>query len=127
MIQSGSSVKVVDNSGAKKVTCIKVLGGYRKRYGGIGDVIMASVKRVRSRSGSVPKVKRGEIVKVLILRCKSPFLYSSNSKILFLENSGIVLSKTNKILSTRIFGTISDFFRKTKFLRVLALGSGISK
>lgn len=125
MIQSGTVLNVIDNSGARKVCCIKVMTGYRRRYAFIGDLIMVSVKSLRTKRKSTSKTKKGEIYKALVVRTKHNIKKTSGEKISFFENSVILLSKQNKFIGTRIFGSLPVSFRYTKYLRILSLSNGL--
>ena len=125
MIQVGTVLNVIDNSGAKKVCCIKVLSGYRCRYAFVGDLIMVSVKSLRTKRKSTSKTKKGEIYKALVVRTKYNIKKISGEKISFFENSVILLSKQNKFIGTRIFGSLPVSFRYTKYLRILSLANGL--
>jgi len=125
MIQGGTILNVIDNSGAKKVCCIKVLAGYRRRYAFVGDLIMVSVKSLRTKRKSTSKTKKGEIYKALVVRTKYNVKKISGEKISFFENSVILLSKQNKFIGTRIFGSLPVSFRYTKYLRILSLSNGL--
>jgi large subunit ribosomal protein L14 len=126
MIQNGTFLNVIDNSGAKTVFCIKVLSGYRKRYAGIGDKIIISVKKLRLKRRAQSKVKKGDIFPAIIVRTKvtSPFLYGD--KLSFSENSVVLLNKQNKLIGTRIFGVMPKSFRYSKYLKLISLSSGIA-
>ena len=125
MIQSGSFLNVIDNSGAKKLMCIKILNtGYKQRYATIGSLILVSIKSVRFSKNM--KVKKGEIHKAIIIKTKvSKFFHTLNYKNYF-ENSAVILNKQNKLLGTRIFSTIPKQFKGSKFLKLTTLSSGIS-
>lgn len=125
MIQNGTFLNVIDNSGAKKVCCIKVLKGYRRRYASVGDIITVSIKSVRQKKKVIPKVKKGEVTRALIIRTKSMIKRPFFESIAFNENAVVLLNKQNKLLGTRIFGSISKYFRYTLFLKTVTLSSGI--
>jgi len=127
MIQKGTLFKVVDNSGAKKACCIHVCGGYRKRYGNIGDFIIVSVKSLRTQRRDTSKVKKGDVSKALIIRTKNYRFSYSNENSSFLENSIVLLNNQNKLLGTRLFGPIHKEFRFTKHLRLISLAAGVIK
>jgi large subunit ribosomal protein L14 len=127
MIQKGTCFKVIDNSGAKKACCIHVVGGYRKRYGKIGDIIVVSIKSLRSKRREVSKIKKGDVVKALIVKTKVYQPSYSYELISYFENSVVLLNNQNKLLGTRIFGPIQKSFRYTKYLRILTLASGVIK
>ena len=127
MIQKGTYLNVIDNSGAKDVCCIQVLKGYRKRYATIGDIIIVSIKSLRLKRRSLSKIKKGEVSKALVVRTKvSKNSYSFESSNFF-ENSVVLLNRQNKLLGTRIFGVVPKYFRYTKFLRIVSLASGFVK
>ena len=126
MIQSGTVLNVIDNSGAKEVRCIKVLGGYRKRYAYIGDLIVVSVIALRTKRKISTKVKKGEVLKALLVRTKTPLKYFSGGECLhFFENSVVLLNNQHKPIGTRIFGSLPQKIRYTKHLRLASLSSGL--
>jgi large subunit ribosomal protein L14 len=127
MIQKGSTLNVVDNSGVKNVCCIHVCGGYRKRYAFVGDSIVVSIKTFRIKKRSFSKVKKGDISKAIVVRTKYLKSLYSNESFTFFENSCILLNAQKKPLATRIFGSIPQFFRFTKYLRIISLSSGFTK
>ncbi len=126
MIQNGTFLNVLDNSGAKKVFCIKVLSGYRKRYASIGDKIIVSIKKLRSKRRASSKVKKGDIYSALIIKTKVTKPYLFGDKISFSENTVVLLNKQNKLIGTRIFGVMPKSFRFTKYLKTLFLSSGVT-
>jgi len=125
MIQSGTFLNVIDNSGAKEVCCIKVLPGYRRRYAYIGDKIVVTIKSLRNKRRTASKTKKGEVLKALIVRTKSITKEYSGKNLKFFENSVILLNNQNKPIGTRIFGSIPKFFRYTKHLRIASLSAGL--
>jgi large subunit ribosomal protein L14 len=126
MIQIGTILKVVDNTGAKTASCLKIKSGYRRRYAYMGDIILVSIKSVRIKRRESLKVKKGEIYEALILRIrKNKILFSGDSSFFFKSSSVILINKKNKIFGTRIFGSISKYFRTTKYVKTLSLASGI--
>jgi large subunit ribosomal protein L14 len=127
MIQKGTYFKVVDNSGAKKACCIHVSGGYRKRYGKTGDVIVVSIKSLRAKRREVSKIKKGDVLKALIVKTKVFKPSYSQECVSFFENSVVLLNNQNKLIGTRVFGPIEKTFRYTKYLRILSLASGVIK
>jgi large subunit ribosomal protein L14 len=124
MIQIGTFFNVIDNSGARKVCCIKILKNYKKRYAFLGDVILISIKSIRTKRKITSKVKKGEIYKAIIIRTINGTKKQASGYLTFFENSVILLNKKNKFLGTRIFGSVPSFFRRTKYLRLLSLASG---
>jgi len=124
MILKTSVLNVIDNSGAKKLYCIKVLNGYRKRYGLPGDLIIGSIKSIRFKKKKVLKVKKGDVVTGLIIRCRSFLSNYSVDKLAFFENACILLTTKKKLIGTRIFGASPKFLRYSKFFRLLSICSG---
>jgi len=127
MIQKGTYFKVVDNSGAKKACCIHVSGGYRKRYGKTGDVVVVSIKSLRAKRREVSKIKKGDVLKALIVKTKVFRPSYSQESVSFFENSVVLLNNQKKLIGTRVFGPIEKTFRYTKYLRILSLASGVIK
>jgi large subunit ribosomal protein L14 len=125
MIQAGTFLNVIDNSGAKNVSCIKVLSGYRRRYAGVGDLIIVSVKNLRTKRRSTSKIKKGEMSKAVVVRTKSTIKSFSGERLNFFENSAVLLNNQKKPLGTRIFGSLPKNFRFTKYLRLVSLSAGI--
>lgn len=124
MIQSGTFLNVLDNSGARLVSCIKVSKGYKKRYSKTGDVITVSVKSIRQKKNVMSKVRKGEVVKALIIRTKKNETGKFFERINFNENSAVLLNKQYKFLGTRIFGPVPKYFRFTRFLKIISMSSG---
>lgn len=127
MIQKGTFLKVVDNSGAKSVCCIQVLKGYRKRYAFVGDIIVVSVKSLRSKRRAFSRVKKGEVLKALVVRTKCSIMTYSSDSLEFFENAAVLLNPQHKLIGTRIFGSIPISFRGTKYLKIMSLASGFIK
>jgi large subunit ribosomal protein L14 len=117
MIQSYTRVKVADNTGARQIMCINVLGGTRKRYARVGDVIVASVKRAIP--GAV--VKKGDVVRAVIIRSAQPYRRSDGSYIRFDENAAVILSEKNNPRGTRIFGPVARELRLKNFTKIISL------
>ena len=117
MIQSFSVLDVADNSGAKKVFCIKVLGGTRRRYASIGDVIIASVREAIPGS----KVKKGEVARAVIVRTQKVLPRSDGSFIRFDGNSAVLINKENEPIGTRIFGPVARELRAKRFMKIISL------
>ena len=125
MIQNGTYLNIIDNSGAKEVICIKVLSGYRRRYAAIGDLITVSVKSLRLKRRAFSKTKKGEVHRALVVRTKTLSKNLNFDKFGFFDNSAILLNKQNTCLGTRIFGSIPKAFRYTKFLKIVSIASGL--
>jgi len=117
MIQMTTVLDVADNSGAKKVACIKVLGGTKRRYATIGDVIVVSVKEAVVNS----KVKKGEVARAVIVRTKRELKRPDGSYIKFDTNSAVMVSKDGEPIGTRIFGPVARELRGKKFMKIISL------
>ncbi len=117
MIQMTSVLDVADNSGAKQIYCIKVLGGSRRRYASIGDVIIVSIRE------AIPgaKVKKGEVARAVIVRTKKELARSDGSFIKFDGNSAVLINKENEPLGTRIFGPVARELRSKRFMKIISL------
>jgi large subunit ribosomal protein L14 len=125
MIQKGSYLNVIDNSGAKVVCCFHLFNGFRKRYGCAGALILVSIKSLRSRRKQSSKVKKGEIFRAVVVRTAISKLSVTGAKVFFKENSVVLLNKQMKPVGTRVFGTIFNSIRFGKFLKVASLSSGL--
>lgn len=117
MIQSETRLKVADNSGAKDLLCIKVLGGSRRRYARVGDIITASVKSALPGAG----VKKKEIVRAVIVRTTKETMRPDGSSIRFDENAAVLISKDGQPRGTRIFGPIARELREGGYMKIISL------
>ena len=117
MIQTESQLLVADNSGAKLIQCIKVIGGSKRRYARIGDMIIVSIKDAIPRS----KVKKGEVQRAVIVRTKKPLIREDGSSIKFDSNSAVLLDKSNEPIGTRIFGPVTRELRKKNMMKIVSL------
>ena len=117
MIQQQSYLKVADNTGAKEIMCISVLGGSGKRYANIGDVIVASVKKAAP--GGV--VKKGDVVKAVVVRTKSGVRRNDGTYIRFDENAAVIIKEDKNPKGTRIFGPVARELREKEYLKILSL------
>ena len=117
MIQMQSILEVADNSGAKRLMCIKVLGGSKRRYAGLGDIIVASVKDSTPNS----KVKSGDVVKAVIVRTTKEVRRADGSYIKFDRNAAVILDNKREPVGTRIFGPVARELRSGKFMKILSL------
>ncbi len=117
MIQNQSRLRVADNSGARQVMCIKVVGGSRRRYGSVGDVIVASVKHAAPGGG----VKKGDIVRAVVVRVAQPYRRSDGSYIRFDDNAAVILSEAQNPHGTRIFGPVARELRERNFMKIVSL------
>jgi len=117
VIQMQSTLDVADNSGAKKVMCIKVLGGSKRKYASIGDVIVVSIKE------AIPgaKVKKGEVAKAVIVRTAKEIARPDGSYIRFDSNSAVLINKDNEPIGTRIFGPVARELRAKRFMKIISL------
>jgi large subunit ribosomal protein L14 len=117
VIQQESRLKVADNTGAKEILCIRVLGGSSRRYAGIGDVIVATVK------DAIPggNVKRGEVVKAVVVRTVKERRRPDGSYIKFDENAAVIIKPDNDPRGTRIFGPVGRELREKRFMKILSL------
>jgi large subunit ribosomal protein L14 len=125
MIQKGSYLKVVDNSGVRFAYCIRVAGGNKRRYARLGDTVTVVVNRLRKRRRQYSKLKQGQIVTGLIVRTKINKNYFFQDKISFLENSIILLNKKNQLFGTRVFGLLPKNLRYSRFMKILVLAKGL--
>jgi len=117
MIQKESRLKVADNTGAKEILCIRVLGGSTRKYGNIGDIIVASVKSATP--GGV--VKKGDVVKAVIVRTTKGIRRPDGSHIRFDENAAVIINDQNQPRGTRIFGPIARELRDKDFMKIISL------
>ena len=117
MIQSFTRLNVADNSGAKEVMCIKVLGGSKRRYAAVGDVIVASVKKALP-SG---KVKKGQVVKAVVVRTKKELHREDGALIRFDDNAAVILDSKREPIGTRIFGPVGREIRYANFMKIVSL------
>ena len=117
MIQEESYLKVADNTGAKEIHCIRVLGGSRRKYGNIGDVIVASVRKAAP-GGTV---KKGDVVKAVIVRSKRGLRREDGSYVRFDENAAVIIKEDKNPRGTRIFGPVARELREKDFMKILSL------
>jgi large subunit ribosomal protein L14 len=117
MIQMQTVLNVADNSGAKKVACIKVLGGSKRRYAGVGDVIVVSVKEAIPNS----KVKKGDVMKAVIVRTAKETRRADGSFLKFDDNSAVLINNQMEPVGTRIFGPVARELRAKQFMKIISL------
>jgi len=117
MIQSYTRLKAADNTGARQLMCISVLGGTRKKYARVGDIIVASVKRATPAA----VVKKGDVVKAVIVRCVQPYRRPDGSYIRFDDNAAVILTDKNNPKGTRIFGPVARELRERNFTKIISL------
>ncbi len=117
MIQQETRLKVADNSGAREVLCIRVLGGTRRRYASIGDIIVAAVKEATPGGN----VKKGEVVKAVVVRTKKERRRADGTYIRFDDNACVIINNNNEPRGTRIFGPVARELRDRRFMRIVSL------
>lgn len=117
MIQQYTRLRVADNTGARQIMCINVLGGSKRRYARVGDIIVASVKRAIPESA----VKKGAVVKAVVVRTAQPYRRPDGSYIRFDENAAVILSEKNNPQGTRIFGPVARELREKNFTKIISL------
>jgi len=117
MIQTESMLEVADNSGARRVQCIKVLGGSKRRYAGIGDIIKVTVKEAIPRG----RVKKGQVMNAVVVRTRKGVRRSDGSLIKFDTNAAVLLNPQNQPVGTRIFGPVTRELRTENFMRIVSL------
>jgi large subunit ribosomal protein L14 len=117
MIQAETRLTVADNSGAKILYCIKVLGGSRRRYASVGDVIVVSVKEAIPNT----KVKKGDVLKAVVVRTKKEIRRLDGSYIRFDDNSAVLITQTKEPVGTRIFGPVARELRAKRFMKIISL------
>ena len=125
MIQQQTLLKVSDNSGAKTVKCIKVLGGFKKKYAKIGDITVVSVQQLRNTSRKTSKVLKGMVFRALIVRSKKKYKKQDGSFIYLQNNTAVLLNKQGNPIGTRILGPIPRKLKKKKFMKIISLSTGI--
>ncbi len=118
MIQQETRLKVADNSGAREILCIRVLGGTRRRYASVGDIIIATVKEAQPNSN----VKKGDVVRAVVVRVAKPIQRPDGSTIRFDENAAVIIAdKAGNPRGTRIFGPVARELRDRQFMRIISL------
>lgn len=125
MVQQRTILKVSDNSGAKTVRCIKVLGGFKKKYAKLGDTVVVSVQQLRNKSKSTSKVKKREVYQALVIRTKTGYTRESGIKQLFSENSVVLINKQGNPVGTRILGPLPRILKKKKFQKFISISAGL--
>ena len=121
MIQAESNLEVADNSGAKRVQCIKVLGGSKRKYAGVGDVIVVSVKDAIPRG----RVKKGDVVQAVIVRTAKDIRRQDGSAIRFDTNAAVLINKQGEPIGTRIFGPVTRELRAKRYMKINSLASEV--
>lgn len=121
MIQQETRLQVADNTGVKELMCIKVLGGTRRRFAGLGDIIVCSVKSVNPDS----VIKKKSVVRAVIVRCKQPTRRLDGSYIRFDSNAAVIIDAENNPRGTRIFGAVARELREKSFMKIVSLASEV--
>jgi large subunit ribosomal protein L14 len=117
MIQQESTLDVADNSGAKRVMCIRVLGGTRRRYAALGDIIVVSIKEALPNA----KVKKGDVAKAVVVRTRREYQRPDGSYIKFDTNSAVLINDQREPIGTRIFGPVARELRSKRFMKIISL------
>jgi large subunit ribosomal protein L14 len=117
MIQSETNLEVADNSGARRVQCIKVLGGSKRRYASVGDVIVVSIKEAIPRG----RVKKGDVMKAVVVRTAKDIHRADGTTIRFDKNAAVLISATGEPVGTRIFGPVTRELRAKKYMKIISL------
>jgi len=121
MIQQESRLRVADNTGAKEILCIRVLGGSKRRYAAVGDIIVATVKQAMPKGS----VKKGDVVRAVVVRTKKEYGRPDGSYIRFDENAAVILDEHKSPKGTRIFGPVARELREKGFTRIMSLASEV--
>ena len=121
MIQQETRLQVADNTGVKELACIKVLGGSRRRFAGLGDIVVCSVKGVTSDSA----IKKKTVVRAVIVRCKQPTRRPDGSYIRFDSNAAVIIDADKNPRGTRIFGAVARELREMNFMKIVSLASEV--
>jgi large subunit ribosomal protein L14 len=121
MIQQESRLRVADNTGAKEILCIRVMGGSKRRYAAVGDIIVATVKQAMPKGS----VKKGDVVRAVVVRTKKEYGRPDGSYIRFDENAAVILDEDKSPKGTRIFGPVARELREKGFMRIVSLASEV--
>ena len=124
MIQQKTIIKIIDNSGAKKIRCIKVLGGFKKKTAKVGDIIVASVQQLRLKNRQYSKLNKGDVVRAVIVKTKNKTNKVNGILTKLESNSAILINKQGNLIGTRVLGSVPRELKKKKFLKYLSLCSG---
>jgi large subunit ribosomal protein L14 len=117
VIQNETRLRVADNTGAREILCIRVVGGHKRRYAGVGDVITATVKQATPQGA----IKKGEVVRAVVVRTKKPFGRDDGTYIGFDENAAVIIDQANNPRGTRIFGPVARELRDGGFMKIVSL------
>ena len=124
MIQQQTLLKVADNSGAKTAKCIKVLGGFKRKFAHLGEIILVSIFQLRNKSKTTSKVQKGNIYKALIIRTKTKTRQKDGSLIFFKNNCITLINKQGNPIATRVIGPVSKSLKKKKFMKFTSISAG---
>ena len=124
MIQQQTILKVADNSGAKKVKCIKVLNGFKRKFAIVGDIIVVAVQQLRNKSKATSKVQKGEVYKALIIRTKKTIRKKNGLTTSFTGNYVSLINKQNSPIATRIIGPVSKQLKDYKYMKFVSISAG---
>lgn len=125
MIQQKTILKVSDNSGAKTVRCIKVLGGFKKKIAKLGDTVVVSIQQLRNKTKNSLKVKKKEVYQAIVIRTKTGYTKKNGFKDSFFENSVVLINKQGNPVSTRIIGPVPKVLKKKTFQKFLSISSAL--
>jgi large subunit ribosomal protein L14 len=125
MIQPKSILKVADNSGARTVRCIRILGGFKKKYAKLGDFIIISVQNLRNRARNKSKVKKHDVYKALIVKTKIGFKKLSGTRFSYVDNSVVIMNKQGNPIGTRITCPLPKFFKTKKYQKFTSISPGL--
>ena len=125
MIQQQTILKVADNSGAKTVKCIKIIGGFKKRFAYMGDLIVVSVQQLRNKSKTIAKIQKGEVYKALVIRTKSKSKRKDSISTFFNDNYVSLINKQKNPIGTRIIGPVSQKLKHNKYQKLTAISAGL--
>jgi large subunit ribosomal protein L14 len=117
MIQNETRLRVADNTGAREILCIRIVGGHKRRYAGVGDIITATVKQATPQGS----VKKGDVVRAVVVRTKKPFGRDDGTYIGFDENAAVIIDTANNPRGTRIFGPVARELRDRNFMKIVSL------
>ena len=117
MIQQESNLKVADNTGARSILCIRVLGGSKRRYARVGDIIVGTVKTATPQGA----IKKGEVVQAVVVRTKKPYGRNDGTQIAFDENAAVIIDQARNPRGTRIFGPVARELREKGFMKIVSL------
>jgi len=125
MIQQESILRVADNSGAKIVKCIKILGGFQKKQAGLGDIIVVSIQQLRNKSKKTSKVSKGSVFRALVVRLKNTCKRKDGTSFCLEENTVVLINKQGNPIGTRILGPVPKALKKKKFMKFISLSVGL--